>query len=299
VSFVALYDNSLSKVLDIPLKELVQSADKVLALNCTVGVSRAFQNLSQCSSGYFQAITARRYTSDGTGEIRFIEDSERNSEYELDRIEKLISKLEQLMKVGTKADIEQYLNGIYKESSPENADLIVVQIIATVYRILNSVSEKSELAKLVSKNPIFARVTSYCTDETVRNELVNFCTSAKDIISSSQKRVSEVVCDKVIEIIDKEYGDEQLSLTSVSTRLAVSPNYLSALIKKTKGKNFVNLVTERRMKAAYDMLVCTTMKILEIAEKCGYTDQHYFSYCFKKFYGESPNKVRAANRGAV
>lgn len=50
------------------------------------------------------------------------------------------------------------------------------------------------------------------------------------------------------------------------------------------------------MKAAYDMLVCTGMKILEVAEKCGYSDQHYFSYCFKKFYGESPNKVRNDNR---
>lgn len=79
--------------------------------------------------------------------------------------------------------------------------------------------------------------------------------------------------------------------------MAVSPNYLSALIKKTKKKNFVALVTERRMKAAYDMLVFSTMKILEIAEKCGYSDQHYFSYCFKKFYGESPNKIRSGSRG--
>ena len=97
-------------------------------------------------------------------------------------------------------------------------------------------------------------------------------------------------------IIDENYSEENLSLTRVSNTLAVSPNYLSALIKKTKKKNFITLLTERRMKAAYDMLVCTGMKILEVAEKCGYSDQHYFSYCFKKFYGESPNKVRNDNR---
>ena len=65
---------------------------------------------------------------------------------------------------------------------------------------------------------------------------------------------------------------------------------------KTKKKNFITLLTERRMKAAYDMLVCSGMKVLDIAEKCGYSDQHYFSYCFKKFYGETPNKVRNSNR---
>ena len=42
--------------------------------------------------------------------------------------------------------------------------------------------------------------------------------------------------------------------------------------------------------------VCTSMKVLEISEKCGYSDQHYFSYCFKKFYGDSPNKVRSEAR---
>ena len=67
--------------------------------------------------------------------------------------------------------------------------------------------------------------------------------------------------------------------------------------KKTKKKNFVTLLTERRMKAAYDMLVCSGLRILEISERCGYSDQHYFSYCFKKFYGDSPVKIRNNHRG--
>ena len=51
------------------------------------------------------------------------------------------------------------------------------------------------------------------------------------------------------------------------------------------------------MKAAYDMLVCSGLRILEISERCGYSDQHYFSYCFKKFYGDSPVKIRNNHRG--
>ena len=130
----------------------------------------------------------------------------------------------------------------------------------------------------------------------MKNELISFCKNAKEIINNSQKRESEILCDKVIEIINDRYSDEQLSLVGISNELAVSPNYLSALIKKTKKKNYITLLTERRMKAAYDMLVCSDMKVLEIAQKCGYSDQHYFSYSFKKFYGDSPNKVRTTNR---
>ena len=131
----------------------------------------------------------------------------------------------------------------------------------------------------------------------MREELLSLCVEAKNVIARTQRRETEVLCDRVVQIIDEQYGNGELSLTGVSAQLAVSPNYLSTLIKKTKGKNFITLLTERRMKAAYDMLVCTPMKILEVAERCGYSDQHYFSYCFKKFYGSSPNAVRAANRG--
>lgn len=52
------------------------------------------------------------------------------------------------------------------------------------------------------------------------------------------------------------------------------------------------------MKAANDLLLCTSMKIFEITQKCGYSDQHYFSYCFKKYYGVSPNKYREEHLGA-
>lgn len=131
----------------------------------------------------------------------------------------------------------------------------------------------------------------------MKQEILDFCGRAQALITQSRKRDSEILCDRVIAIIDERYGDEGLSLVAVSSELAVSPNYLSALIKKIRKKNFITLLTERRMKAAYDMLVCTNMKILEITERCGYSDQHYFSYCFKKFYGESPNRVRQQNGG--
>lgn len=160
----------------------------------------------------------------------------------------------------------------------------------------NVTDDKSEILRLLSSNPIFARVTSYSSEVGMKNELISFCNNAKTLIASLQKRDREVLCDRVVQIINDRCSDEELSLTMVSNELAVSPNYLSALIKKTKRKNFITLLTERRMSAAYDMLVCSNMKVLEISEKCGYSDQHYFIYCFKKFYSESPNKIRNMNR---
>lgn len=212
-------------VLELALLELVQTSKRVMDEECTVGISRQFYELSHCPTAYFEAVTARRYTSDGVGHIRYIEDKERDGEVEFEYVEKSVLKIEQLLKVGNADELGEFINDMYENNTPENANLLVVQII------------------------------------------------------------------------DERFPDEELSLTGVSAELAVSPNYLSALIKKEKKKNFITLLTEKRMKAAYDMLVCSSMKVLEISEKCGYSDQHYFSYCFKKFYGDSPNKVRAVARG--
>lgn len=289
-------EGELSNLLELPLLEIVQTAKRILHATCTIGVSREFSALSDCSSAYFQAIAARRYTSDGAGEVRFINDQERNSELEIDRAEKSASKLEQLLKVGNDDQLEQFINGLYESNTPENAGLLVMQIIATVFRVASSASERSDVSELFSSNPIFARITSYTSESVMKNELISFCREARKLISRSQRRDTEILCDHALQIIDERYSDEELSLTGVSNELSVSPNYLSALIKKHKKKNFVTLLTERRMKAAYDMLVCTNMKVLEISERCGYSDQHYFSYCFKRFYGDSPNRIRSVHR---
>lgn len=282
-------------LLELPLTEIVQTARRLQREHCTIGVSRDFCALSDCSDAYYQAVTARRYTSDGAGDIRFIDDQEKNEEFAIDQAEKTAAMLEQLLKVGTEDRLTDFIEGLYRHSTPENANLMIAQIIATACRVVGSLSEQPDAMHLLASNPLFSRITANSSEEATKQEILDFCRRAQTLITQSRKRDSDVLCDRVVEIIDGKYSDEELSLVSVSGELAVSPNYLSALIKKVKKKNFITLLTERRMKAAYDMLVCTNMRIQEITERCGYSDQHYFSYCFKKFYGESPNRVRQQN----
>ena len=296
VSLVYSDGGSLSEQLRLPSRELVQSAERMLTETCTIGISRPFGKLSQCGSAYFEAITARRYTIDGAGPIRSITDQEHSSVGEFDTVEKSVYKLEQLLKVGTEDELDEFLRFIGDETREHHLNYLVIQVLATVYRTVSAVSDKEALNELIRENPVYGRAAFYDSEPNVQSDLERLCRNARAIISRYQKQNSELLCDEVIGIIDKEYANESLSLTDISERLYVSPNYLSSLIKKHKKVNFTGLVTERRMRAAADMLVCTQMKILEIAEKCGYSDQHYFSYCFKKYYGMTPMKMREGQR---
>ena len=109
--------------------------------------------------------------------------------------------------------------------------------------------------------------------------------------AENKSGISSLV-EQALRIIRRRYMDETLSLLSVSEELHVSPNYLSANMKKYAGDTFLNLLIKQRMEAAYTMLQAGGMKVGEISRRCGYTDQHYFSFCFKKYYGVSPARMR-------
>ena len=111
---------------------------------------------------------------------------------------------------------------------------------------------------------------------------------------TADARKTGSLCERALEIIGQHYMDEDLSLASLSAMLDVSPNHLSACIKKSEGETFINILVRRRMETAQTLLLTTDLQIQEIARRCGYTDQHYFSYCFKKYSGTSPVALRRA-----
>ena len=64
------------------------------------------------------------------------------------------------------------------------------------------------------------------------------------------------------------------------------------IFKKETKQTFVNYLTHLRMETAKELLRTTNLKALEIAERVGYSEQYYFSYCFKKNISMSPLEYR-------
>lgn len=64
---------------------------------------------------------------------------------------------------------------------------------------------------------------------------------------TADARKTGSLCERALEIIEQHYMDEDLSLASLSAMLDVSPNHLSACIKKSEGETFINILVRRRM----------------------------------------------------
>ncbi len=92
----------------------------------------------------------------------------------------------------------------------------------------------------------------------------------------------------------REHLGQRIQLADAATAADLSPNYLAHLIKKETGKTFVDLVTERRMEKACELLAHTTLRIGEVARAVGFDDEAYFARRFRQRYAVAPRQFRLA-----
>jgi YesN/AraC family two-component response regulator len=96
---------------------------------------------------------------------------------------------------------------------------------------------------------------------------------------------------------------KNIRLEDVADHINISPYYMSKIFKKEMKVNFINYVANRKIEIAKEMLVDTTLPIINIAIELSYSDANYFGKAFKKVVGVSPNEyrrvIRAGGRDAT
>ncbi len=95
---------------------------------------------------------------------------------------------------------------------------------------------------------------------------------------------------QVLHYIENHYSDG--SLTECADLLHYDFYWLSREIKQQTGKNYTDLVQEKRMAQAAFLLKTTKMNVADIALSVGYENVSYFHRLFGKTFGLSPKKFR-------
>lgn len=85
---------------------------------------------------------------------------------------------------------------------------------------------------------------------------------------------------------------EPISLTEAAAIAHLSPTSLAHLVKRETGRTFVELMTERRISYAKELLLYTDLSIKEVAFRAGFSDAAYFSRRFRQMEGISPSTRR-------
>lgn len=97
--------------------------------------------------------------------------------------------------------------------------------------------------------------------------------------------------NKVIDCVIKNLDDQEYSVNELSNDMAVSRSQLHRKLVSLTGFSTTNFIRMIRLEKAKDLLLSNDGNITEIAYKCGFNSQSYFTKSFTDYFGKSPSQL--------
>ena len=95
-----------------------------------------------------------------------------------------------------------------------------------------------------------------------------------------------------LNFIRENFANPGLTLGMICEAANVSPGHLGRLCREELHRTPMDYLARYRVKMASRLLSDRNLKIYEVAEKAGFTSQHYFCHAFKKITGQAPREYR-------
>lgn len=98
------------------------------------------------------------------------------------------------------------------------------------------------------------------------------------------------IAERASQLIEKEISNAAFSVDNIAEFFGISKTHLRVSFKEFYGISPKEYQIKSRMQLAESLIRSEYFTVKQIAEKCGYADDKYFSTCFKSYYGVSPKK---------
>lgn len=154
------------------------------------------------------------------------------------------------------------------------ADVIPIQNLVEnlIWTIVNNQQNKRSINQ-ITMGLLFLQLLNYTDKVVIGNQQTN-----DDLVFT------------ILRYVEENYKDGELS--SLAATLHFDLYWLSRYIKKQTGKNYTELVQQKRLQQAVYLLNNTNMSVADIGNAVGYDNLSYFHKLFRKQYGVSPKKYR-------
>jgi two-component system response regulator YesN len=267
-------------------------------LSMTIGIGDIVPNMWNVSISYQNAKHAMEYKFIfGEGHIFSFQDIKRNNPlpvfFTIGDEEMLIRLISQKNLTG----IKEFTDSLAAKWALEYYDKsgIVAYIYSLLARLIryfyDTGIENTQIRNHISE--IFSNFDQFQTSTQICDRLREIFFDSSQILQESVETQNNQIAERVVNYIEDHYMNMDLSLNTISSSVNVSPSYLGVVFKKAKGQNISDLITTVRINKAQDLLRHTNLKVMDISEKIGYSNQYYFSACFKKRTGVTPSDYRS------
>lgn len=157
--------------------------------------------------------------------------------------------------------------------------------------ILISGYAEFEYAQSAIRNGAYDYLLKPIDQEKLQIVLERILGDGAGILENEQELVAPSTIRKIMDEI-KEHYTENITLTGLAEKYAISVRYLSELLKEHLQLSFSEYISSKRIQKAKELLADESLSIEQIAEQTGYNDYFYFTKVFKKNTGISPSKYR-------
>lgn len=263
-------------------------------ITCSVGVSSTGNGYEKLKSMYTEALSALKdkfFT--GFGMTHFFGRDTLRSEV-LAKMNKLKSmpQLSLILSAEEKVEFNRKVDSLLSSESwdePQFRDYLFKLIQWILFVSHYSDDFFTSVDTSVSEN--------FQDSETLDEIITAFslCLSNIEKCRCSKRGMSREI-EAAARFMEKNY-DKDITLRQISGLVGLTPNYLSNLFKKELGVNFSDYLKSLRIELAKKLLMETSLRSYEIAEKTGFIDNTYFCKVFKKTTGKSPNEFRKRPKG--
>lgn len=85
---------------------------------------------------------------------------------------------------------------------------------------------------------------------------------------------------------------KNLTLTAIAAELGLSPAYFCRLFKRSIDITPHQYILQQRVERSKQLLSQKDIRIVDIANQCGFANPSHFARCFRKMTGISPQQFR-------
>lgn len=260
---------------------------------CHVGLGRVFTDvsgipasLSQASQAYIGAVRTNRQL------VRFDEVPSLETVLSGGRIDRAEQDL-----------VKAVLEGNREESrrlAHELQDIITCQARGDEQQLFDRMYE----LVLVNTKHIKGHIPHFSYEQLQRTTLLelewyfmDFIDAACTTIALDRKDKYARLFQSMCSYIDTHYA-EQLSLEHMAEMAGISTSYFSRLFHEYIGFSFIDYLTSVRIHVAKQM-ICTGMKMQEVAARTGFSDYSYFFRVFRTTEGLSPREFQQKQKKEI
>ena len=131
----------------------------------------------------------------------------------------------------------------------------------------------------------------------VANEPANGAAPSNGICGSFSDVVQVVREKRLLRVVQSIESTLPRSVRELAQQDHLSPTHLQRLFKQETGVHIRDVLTERKLTAAANLLTTTDMEIKEIAYFVGYQHHSSFVRAFQRRFGQSPKRYRNIGAG--